>query len=872
MDYLPTFKNAIPYPQVPYLGLGVLPPSPFHDYPQASGWDLGGLQMGDIAQGHDDRPTAAFLQDWLYFGLLSELSSIACKKAPIMQDFVVGNGGLNRIVIGGKLEGKLEDCISCIGKMRLKKRLQAVERLECALDTASRIVTHLWYSSVGGAGNNNRRDHVPVDVLTSIMVLGSSIDAGLIQLALATRKRSWRLAEMAHMSMGRKGWCPRDAAVTKSSLSEVSMYCASHLQRHHRQDGGSVSTAAPRHDHCTDYACDLQQIDDDAYETEHVTDHCPCEFWSVDEKELVKIIQENRIPYIELKLESSKSEKDGQKRKLVPSLGSFNNSINRGLTNWLVIFSHVWADGLGNKKKNALPMCQLQRFYDMLEDSPWLDVTLRQALDRQDILRRFKDRQMKSSLSIPPRSFRRWNRKTFNRSIKIWIDTLCVPVSKEEGEARDTAITMLKRYYSYAAMTVVLDKSLYSLPRKAYSESELLLRIGLSSWMSRCWTMQEAVIAGGSLSVRFADGWLPLLDMVGFIRQKSLIISKNVMDDGQRTKIKRYNLLAGIVCFPLIIGGILINPLLFFGSKVQEVLVYMLCNMLATKKRTGSKKDRNKVPLTASERLSDDANQFFASIGTLSQHSRLTSLLGDKTKSSPEGIHRIVLSWHSLRYRNTSHQSDRFINFAFACARDDKDFDAMRNILQLSKKDRLRSWYLAQGALPSGLLFLEGAKINVPGFRWAPADIHPASIDDESPSSCLTTYSSGLGAEGSLRLEKPALMLEQQPAQSTVNTWHVVDRGSGFRYVVSLDWRSSANPDSQQTIFQGSLAIILSRAPEPQLTTSAAVVENVATVAKQNSGNFVCRALVSMQPQGTNGGGPAVVLASQARIGTWVVS
>ena len=95
---------------------------------------------------------------------------------------------------------------------------------------------------------------------------------------------------------------------------------------------------------------------------------------------------------------------------------------------------------------------------------------------------------------------------------------------------------------------------------KAYSDGELLLRIGLSAWMSRCWTMQEAVIAGGALSVRFADGWYPLMDIVAFIRGKNSTISTNVMNDQQRNKIKSWRTGLMVFCIPFIIFTHLLQP------------------------------------------------------------------------------------------------------------------------------------------------------------------------------------------------------------------------------------------------------------------------------------------------------------------------
>jgi hypothetical protein len=64
-------------------------------------------------------------------------------------------------------------------------------------------------------------------------------------------------------------------------------------------------------------------------------------------------------------------------------------------------------------------------------------------LDRQEH-DKYKDRRMKNAPTFPPRSWRKWTSKQFHKPVKIWIDTLCIPL---EDNAKERAIGMLKRYY-----------------------------------------------------------------------------------------------------------------------------------------------------------------------------------------------------------------------------------------------------------------------------------------------------------------------------------------------------------------------------------------------------------------------------------------
>lgn len=74
----------------------------------------------------------------------------------------------------------------------------------------------------------------------------------------------------------------------------------------------------------------------------------------------------------------------------------------------------------------------------------------------------------------------------------FWIDTLCVPVKSIEG--RKAAIRKMHEMYKHAESVLLLDRSLQECSGKA-SPTECLIRIAMSSWSSRLWTLQEAALA-----------------------------------------------------------------------------------------------------------------------------------------------------------------------------------------------------------------------------------------------------------------------------------------------------------------------------------------------------------------------------------------
>src|SRR5438477_13009862 len=86
MDHLLAFELHDPPIQVPYLVTTPYDDGDFISYPERRDWDRGDLIRGDFS-GHSASETAAFLQAWLYFGLLYTVLTIPTTQ--LTSDFVV---------------------------------------------------------------------------------------------------------------------------------------------------------------------------------------------------------------------------------------------------------------------------------------------------------------------------------------------------------------------------------------------------------------------------------------------------------------------------------------------------------------------------------------------------------------------------------------------------------------------------------------------------------------------------------------------------------------------------------------------------------------------------------------------------------------
>jgi hypothetical protein len=145
-------------------------------------------------------------------------------------------------------------------------------------------------------------------------------------------------------------------------------------------------------------------------------------------------------------------------------------------------FSHVWADGLGNPKENALPFCQIKVLQFLLDHD---------TANEANTWIKYVDNTMCGWPSI----------KMF------WIDTLCIPT--QDSILRSRCIDAMSSIYAGSSRVFVFDKELMQTSmRREYRVTDIsycLIRVACSVWMCRSWTLQEAILPERCLFL-VADG------------------------------------------------------------------------------------------------------------------------------------------------------------------------------------------------------------------------------------------------------------------------------------------------------------------------------------------------------------------------------
>lgn len=269
------------------------------------------------------------------------------------------------------------------------------------------------------------------------------------------------------------GWCP--------SQMDVIANTHPYLQTlHFLMFLGQPASGKP-HLRCNSDRCLAYQNDMLTYQTKHVTG-CKCEHISIDTKRLTEILQSGSVPLLRIHKGHTLNELSVE---LVPSLS----------TSHYIALSHVWADGLGNPYENALPRCQL--------------VFLHQTINEY-------------YAKVDPQA---------TEKILLWCDTLCCPV--DPGEAKNMALTHMKKVYMEATRVLVLDASLQMYDLKTMDTVEACIRILSSGWMRRLWTLQEGALPARNfrLSFLFKDEAINLHHFMHRLFQESSISQKGLEFD-----------------------------------------------------------------------------------------------------------------------------------------------------------------------------------------------------------------------------------------------------------------------------------------------------------------------------------------------------
>lgn len=455
MDHLPQASQpAFPYPPVPYLEGFVYDDAGFTGFPARTGFDKKRLLAGDFTE-HSPVTTAAFLQSWLYFGMMGEIFGTHVER----NDFVVRDyQGDSFITTKQSLLPYIQRWLATLEKARLPDNQL---RISHCLQEANNYAVHLSGGLLG-----ETQSPLPPEISLSIMALGATLESSLShkhrRVGFKVERRNWGYSPIISARLASNGWCPNDVGRNFEVGSIILSYFASTIKR-----------GVPEgrfHQKCTIERCVAHHIEGGKYPTKHVRVDCDCGHVKVPIEKAIKVLENGGLPVLKI---SSSTGIEG------PVIDVVQHRL--GIT--FCAFSHVWSDGLGNWQQNSLPACQLQRLGDVAGSILTLSKT-----------------SLLSSIT----------KKVQSNSVYVWIDTLCVPVG---GPYRRIAISRMARTYSQASTVLVLDSEIQQVPLDLPPE-ELLVLVSCCGWMRRVWTLLEGSLGSQKLCVQFLNGTMNLVDAI----------------------------------------------------------------------------------------------------------------------------------------------------------------------------------------------------------------------------------------------------------------------------------------------------------------------------------------------------------------------
>ncbi|KAF2191642.1 hypothetical protein K469DRAFT_718663 [Zopfia rhizophila CBS 207.26] len=816
VDYLLTKDDL-------YDGLGFL------TYPERKGWSTKDIFSAE-AFAQTVHTTSTFIQAWLWFGLGHEV--LGPSFTP--EKFVRRNANGDPILSTQGLLPLAKQWIQSQHRLSPHECSKRCRHLSVCLQRSERAIITL-------EGEEEYMGKLYGSVARSVLVLAEflmeaikkayPLDASetLLDLHWDCLRAGGRKYFERILADPEKRWCksePRKLSIQANSIATLNYYA--NLQP---PSWSRFSTLRKNHTDCTEDSCKAYQINPVTYETRHAvpdTD-CGCLKASADTEKIGAILKQGSIPILCVESDSSHDNVQLRVEACRP---------NRRY----VAISHVWADGMGDPKSNALPSCQLKKLKGLIDTLPrdkpsehlgvvealaglckrlFLILSKNESLHRelaqmfctaysedglsemvsetycfdvvdgdfgiQQMLRMatrsrklmkmigkfmrlfMGDERLRKELSIWAQEVERImeamnsldddtsshtsddytsddytsddlsrilssanlsdldgsrNRHNHDEDLGLWIDTICCPVAPDGDEQllalKLLAISKLKQTYEDAEHVLVIDTYLESIDSSSLSDLELLMRIFVSGWTRRLWTLQEGVMAN-RLWFQFADRAVEL------------------------------------------------SPLF---------------------RNFQNNHDLNEAPLLHDvENMMDQLVVFRGKEGFLA-------------RSGPSKL------WNALRCRSVSYPPDEVL-----CIANLMNID-ISHILEENKVPTMENLWDQMASIPSAVIFWICPRLATPGYHWAPSTFLGRNTSPYFGSGPLETKRAKLRVEG-LQVELPGFYCPMPLPAS--KHFHMHD-DSGTWYCVSRNgYDSSKDAVKSAPIELGTQwAIIISQIPAPE--------------------------------------------------------
>ncbi|RDW91443.1 hypothetical protein BP5796_02608 [Coleophoma crateriformis] len=501
MEHLPPVLEPYQPLYVPYIADHDYDADQFSTYPHRQGWDIESLQAGNF-QGRSPAEVASFLQAWLYFGMMSEVTKLEIDSDAFVRVDDVGKKWLTT----EKLPELLQNFRKKVEEDRAKEdKVEIFEQRNARIYDCFKLSRSVW-QAITALQNNP----LPDEIAFAIHILAITLQVGCTEICGLGRgavyptdvtmqpgyrvvpwetDMHWRIIPnpFAENRMIQQGWCPSIVEQVRVSFNILGQYYVSLLGPPKRKMD---------HTGCAKGERDCQAFKNvTGKQNTHLRDGCSCQSIYVNSQSLEAIIAQKDIPVLCFDAESKTLE--------VIAIGS-----RPGLE--YTAISHVWTDGWGNAENNSLSLCRVEKLVGWIArtyDVP--DFRVMKSEGQFQTLHEFHSQTTTGRWQRTSESCMQTNEGTWKPPLSrgyvgklyFWMDTLCVPRYPDHIYKR--AIMQMRQVYSEAERVLVLDAELLASSALAKYE-EIEMRIETSRWVRRLWTVQEGALAR-RLFFQFAD-------------------------------------------------------------------------------------------------------------------------------------------------------------------------------------------------------------------------------------------------------------------------------------------------------------------------------------------------------------------------------
>ena len=297
---------------------------------------LGFNNVSESVEAHyvkSSRSAHCFLQRWLWFGLLQEALG-PLYQGP--QEWIRHDSEGNKLLCTKGLDQRLQHRRD---KMSKTEHEDYCEHMLICLTMLEKMENQCFYDTRHDAFDDGI-------VLTSIALLAELIEASTTMSSDDPQLKACRpgvfwpgiIRKTVDMSMIDSGWRPADVSRIAERISvKFYFYCMKKID-------------SLDHSKCV-YKCLASRATKEMVSNpaaKHVHDSCACPRYYADHSLFASIIKRNRLPIVTV--------------HGADSIDSMQIEISESdASTPYVAISHVWTDGLGDPKSNALPYCQLAR-------------------------------------------------------------------------------------------------------------------------------------------------------------------------------------------------------------------------------------------------------------------------------------------------------------------------------------------------------------------------------------------------------------------------------------------------------------------------------------------------------------------------------